>query len=217
MGLRGRHVSFLPQHLQTPSAMLSMMKTTHCALWCVASLIMAACATSGSKPRSNLPSSVAPAPAPLAMEPGNALGLWRSDFGPVKIELDSASPGGGLMGIWLYERNGQEVIGFFAGNLRGNVLDFTWHDPAESQALTGAGYVVFDPRGMSFTGKLWTDDGTRTYDWNARRVQGANPTPTPGYGGETSPRDPSGTPPPPADRQPAQPPDTSVPGNPYGY
>ena len=224
--LRGRDVSFLSQHLQTPSAMLWTMKTTHCALWCVASLLVTACATSGSKPRSNRPSSVAPAPAPMAMEPANALGLWRSDFGPVKIELDSTSPGGGLMGIWLYERNGREVIGFFAGNLRGNVLDFTWHDPAESQPLTGAGYVVFDPRGTSFTGKLWTEDGTRDYDWNARRVQEAGSAPAPSYGGDTSPRDTTTQPPPydpagnrqpPPDRKPDQPRDTSVPGNPYGY
>ena len=153
------------------------------------------------------------------MEPSSALGLWRSDFGPVKIEFDSASAADKLMGVWLYERNGQEVVGFFAGNLRGNVLDFTWHDPAEPRDLTGSGYVVFDPTGTSFAGKLWTTDGTsRTYDWNGWRVQGA-----PRNAGQPQPDDesPESLPEPEEDpteaRPEPKPRDPSVPGNPYGY
>ena len=151
------------------------------------------------------------------MAPASALGLWRSDFGPVKIEMDSSGPSGRLMGIWLYERNGQEVIGFFAGNLRGNVLDITWHDPAEPQDLTGSGYVTFEPSGTTFSGKLWTQDGTRTYDWNGWRVQSP-----PNYGAQI-PAPSSQTPPDTgidnrsSDSPPPPPRDQSVPGNPYGY
>lgn len=156
------------------------------------------------------------------MEPASALGLWRSDFGPVKIELDASTASGKLMGVWLYERNGQEVVGFFSGNLRGNVLDFTWHDPAEPRDLTGSGYVVFDPAGASFAGKLWTADGSsRTYDWNGWRVQAAPQSaerPTAQPPGPDAPDYQRGPDDPPADAQPEpKPRDPSVPGNPYGY
>ena len=132
------------------------------------------------------------------------------------------------MGVWIYQRGGQEVIGFFTGTLRGNILEFNWHDPAVPRDLTGSGYAVFNPAGMSFTGKLWTSDGTRTYDWNAWREQastGAAPrrsvAPQNGLPDDQTQAD---------DLSPDQSEDSeddtddapatptpSVPGNPYGY
>jgi hypothetical protein len=93
------------------------------------------------------------------MDPARALGLWRSSFGPVKIEndLSRGQPGSGsVMGVWVYDRDGQEVIGYFAGSLRGNVLDFTWQEPASPAPLQGAGYLLFDGGGTRFSGRWWT-------------------------------------------------------------
>ena len=66
-------------------------------------------------------------PPPQQMDPSRALGLWKSTFGAVKIEADNSKGGieaGAVQGVWVYTRQGQEVIGYFAGNLRGNVLSF---------------------------------------------------------------------------------------------
>src|SRR6476661_8345543 len=55
-------------------------------------------------------------PPPQQMEAGRALGLWRSTFGAVKIEADNSKGGlqvGALQGVWVYNRQGQEVIGYF--------------------------------------------------------------------------------------------------------
>jgi hypothetical protein len=115
-------------------------------------------------------------PQPLAMSPSQALGLWQSSFGAVKIEPDSGQPDR-LMGIWLYDRTGQEVLGFFTGPLRGNVLEFTWHEPAQPRDLVGAGFLVFEPDGSRFTGTWWTGDQSRSGDWNGWRVAQAGSAP----------------------------------------
>jgi hypothetical protein len=124
--------------------------------------------TSPSPEMARLPPPASPPPA-MAMNPSQALGLWQSSFGAVKIETD---PGqiDRLMGIWLYDRTGQEVIGFFNGALRGNVLEFTWHEPAQPRDLVGAGFLVFEPDGSRFTGTWWTGDQSRTGDWNGWRM-----------------------------------------------
>jgi hypothetical protein len=124
--------------------------------------------TQPSPEMARLPPPASP-PPPMAMNSSQALGLWQSSFGAVKIETD---PGqlDRLMGIWLYDRTGQEVIGFFSGAMRGNVLEFTWHEPAQPRDLVGAGFLVFEPDGSRFTGTWWTRDQSRTGDWNGWRV-----------------------------------------------
>jgi hypothetical protein len=113
-------------------------------------------------------------PPPQQMDPGMALGLWRSTFGAVKIEPDSSKGGlqsGALQGVWIYQRQGQEVIGYFAGQLRGNVLQFRWQEPS-NPPLTGEGYLVFDVQGRQYGGRWWSDRRDRVGDWNGWR-QGA--------------------------------------------
>jgi hypothetical protein len=111
------------------------------------------------------------APPPQQMEATRALGLWRSTFGAVKIEADSRNGGlesGNLQGIWVYQRQGQEVVGYFSGNLRGNVLQFHWQEPS-NPPLTGEGYLVFDVQGRQYAGRWWSDKRDRVGDWNGWR------------------------------------------------
>jgi hypothetical protein len=105
------------------------------------------------------------------MEPDRALGLWRSTFGAVKIEPDGSHGGlaaGNVQGIWMYQRQGQEVVGYFAGNLRGNVLEFHWQEP-NNPPLTGEGFLVFDVQGRQYAGRWWSDKRDRIGDWNGWR------------------------------------------------
>ncbi|HEX7839104.1 MAG TPA: hypothetical protein VF469_16620 [Kofleriaceae bacterium] len=113
-------------------------------------------------------------PPPQQMEAVRALGLWRSTFGAVKIEPDNSKGGldaGSLQGVWVYQRQGQEVIGYFAGSLRGNVLQFHWQEPNEPP-LTGEGFLVFDVQGRQYSGRWWSDKRDRVGEWNGWR--GAN-------------------------------------------
>ena len=100
-----------------------------------------------------------------------AIGLWNTSFGPVKIEADSSGGTGKLMGVWVYDKEGQEVIGFFSGTANGNVLNFQWEEPSQGAPLQGAGYLVFDPAGTSFTGRWWTANQDRGGDWTGQRGQ----------------------------------------------
>jgi hypothetical protein len=112
-------------------------------------------------------------PPPQEMEPSRALGLWRSTFGAVKIEADNSRGGletGSLQGVWVYQRQGQEVVGYFSGNLRGNVLEFKWQEP-NNPPLTGSGYLVFDRSGRQYSGRWWSDRRDRVGDWNGWRNQ----------------------------------------------
>ena len=130
-------------------------------------------------------------PPPQQMEGARALGLWRSTFGAVKIEADNSHGGiqaGAVQGVWVYQRQGQEVVGYFSGNLQGNVLQFHWQEPA-SPPLTGAGYLVFEQTGRQYSGRWWSDRHDRVGDWNGWR-QGPDQQqpayPQPGqYGGQT--------------------------------
>jgi hypothetical protein len=117
------------------------------------------------------------APQPQAMDPALAMGLWKSSFGAVKVEADTAKGQGAVQGVWVYDRGGQEVIGYFSGPLSGNVLQFTWQEPAaDGSSLLGAGYVVFDPYGQRFTGKWWTDARDRQGEWTGwRQAPAATP------------------------------------------
>ncbi len=133
-------------------------------------------------------------PPPQQMEAGRALGLWRSTFGAVKIEADNSKGGlntGAVQGVWVYQRSGQEVVGYFSGSLRGNVLDFHWQEP-NNPPLTGAGYLVFDPQGRQYAGRWWSDRKDRIGDWNGWRqaaTQGGDQymqpqAPSSGFGGQ---------------------------------
>jgi hypothetical protein len=129
-------------------------------------------------------------PPPQQMEPGRALGLWRSTFGAVRIEADNSKGGiqsGALQGVWIYQRQGQEVVGYFNGSLRGNVLQFRWQEPS-NPPLIGEGYLVFEPQGRQYSGRWWSERRDRVGDWNGWRQAAAgqqpNQQPNPGgYGG----------------------------------
>lgn len=126
-------------------------------------------------------------PPPQQMEPARALGLWRSTFGAVKIEADNSKGGiaaGAVHGVWVYQRRGQEVIGYFAGTLRGNVLDFRWQEPNDPP-LTGAGYLVFEQSGRQYSGRWWSDKRDRVGDWNGWRQGPAQQDYGTSYSGST--------------------------------
>lgn len=132
-------------------------------------------------------------PPPQQMEPARALGLWHSNFGAVKIEPDESKGGleaGNVHGIWVYQRRGQEVVGYFAGNLRGNVLQFRWQEPNDA-SLAGEGFLVFDAGGRQYSGRWWSDRRDRVGDWSGWR-QG--PAGRPIEQGEMGGGDPAGGP-----------------------
>jgi len=137
-------------------------------------------------------------PPSQPMEGVRAHGLWKTNFGPVKIEVDEKGAPSGVMGVWVYDREGQEVIGYFQGPLDGNVLEFSWQEPAEPQVLKGAGYLVFDPAGRSFAGRWWTDSRDRSGEWNGWRGEQAGAS-TPGALDQATPPTEPGTAAPPPD------------------
>jgi hypothetical protein len=162
--------------------MLDMMKAMSITCALAAGALMVAACVPAHNARSNQSSRPAPQPpASVPMEPSSALGLWLSNFGAVKIERDDAAGGDKVMGVWVYDRGGNEVIGFFTGELSGNVLQFTWHEPAEPQALTGGGYLAFEPQGGRFSGRWWSHDRTRDGLWSGWRDENAGPA-NPSYG-----------------------------------
>ncbi|NVB84692.1 MAG: hypothetical protein HOV81_40345 [Kofleriaceae bacterium] len=149
-------------------------------------------ATSNSNPPAVTPQPNNSPPPPQEMDAARALGLWRSTFGAVKIEADNSHGGiqaGAVQGIWMYQRQGQEVIGYFSGNLRGNVLQFRWNEP-NNPPLTGEGYLVFDQQGRQYSGRWWSDKRDRVGDWNGWRQasnQQPNPYGQPAYGEQPNP------------------------------
>jgi hypothetical protein len=190
--------------------------------------VVAACAaaagsaTSSSNQRSTLegPGDESSPPPPQEMDGARALGLWRSTFGAVKIEADNSQgglPSGNLQGIWVYERQGEEVVGYFAGNLRGNVLQFRWQEPNDPP-LTGEGYLVFDAQGRQYAGRWWSDKRDRIGDWRGWRQAGA---PQAGvdasYGDAASPPPSPYRRPRPYQRQPQQPSPYQQPQQPSPY
>ena len=125
-------------------------------------------------------------PAAQAMDPRSSHGLWKSTFGAVKIEEDAPCH---VHGVWTYDRQGTQVIGYFAGPLDGNVLRLTWREPAQAAAagavpLEGEGWLVFDPAGARFNGRWWTNARDRQGDWSGWRAQPAAPPPVAPYGGD---------------------------------
>jgi hypothetical protein len=117
------------------------------------------------------------APPSQPMDASAALGLWKTSFGPVKIEKDSQSGERSLRGVWVYDRAGKEVVGYFSGPLDGNVLQFRWTEPSRPHDLVGDGYLVFDPGGQSFSGRWWTTDRARGGEWNGWRKDGGEGAP----------------------------------------
>jgi hypothetical protein len=136
------------------------------------------------------------APASQPMDSGEALGLWKTNFGPVKIEKDPDSGDSNVRGVWVYDRSGEEVIGYFSGPLDGNVLQFRWVEPAKPADLVGDGYVVFDPASRTFTGRWWTTDRMRGGEFTGRRKD----VPESGGAGPDQ-----GSPPPPPGEEPPPP------------
>jgi hypothetical protein len=162
--------------------------------------VLAACAaalgsaTSSSKPQNQQPAApeaqaMGNPPPAQQMEPARALGLWRSTFGAVKIEADNSKGGlqaGAVQGVWVYQRQGQEVIGYFAGQLRGNVLQFRWQEP-NNPPLTGEGYLVVDVQGRQYNGRWWSDRRDRVGDWNGWRQGAPDPAAMQGQGNAGDP------------------------------
>lgn len=137
--------------------------------------LAAAASSSGSQQRGyggNAASYQYSPPRSQPMPPEAAVGLYRTSFGPVKIEPDGD---GRVMGVWVYDRNGQEVIGFFHGALDGNVLRFDWQEPGDPQPLAGSGFLVFHTDGTGFWGKWWTGSRDRGGDWTGQRFQAGEP------------------------------------------
>jgi hypothetical protein len=111
-------------------------------------------------------------PPPQQMDPAVSLGLWKSSFGAVKIETNDAGAPGAVHGVWMYDRQGTQVVGYFGGTLRGNVLDFTWQEPgADGVPLIGAGYIVFETNGARFSGRWWTQARDRMGEWTGWRQE----------------------------------------------
>ncbi len=116
-------------------------------------------------------------PAPEPMDANQALGLYRTSFGPVKLEAtEDGLPS--VHGVWVYDRNGEEVIGYFSGSLNGNVLEFSWQEPADPEPLRGEGFLVFHSDGTGFFGKWWTEDRSRSGDWTGQKHQVEDDAPT---------------------------------------
>jgi hypothetical protein len=112
-------------------------------------------------------------PAPTEdLAPDRAAGLYRSSFGSVKIELDAERGAPYLVGVWVYDRGGQEVVGLFEGRLNGNVLEFRWEEPADDRPLTGGGYLVFYDGGAGFSGTWWTTSQDRSGAWTGEKHLG---------------------------------------------
>ena len=131
-------------------------------------------------------------PPSQQMDPSRALGLWKSSFGAVKIEADDSKGGlqsGAVQGVWVYTRQGQEVVGYFAGNLHGNVLQFRWQEP-NNPPLVGEGYLVFDLQGRQYSGRWWSERHDRVGDWNGWRqpASAERRDPRGGYGDPNDPQ-----------------------------
>ena len=92
-------------------------------------------------------------------------------FGP-NFQAHCSLPSGSVQGVWMYQRQGQDVVGYFSGNLRGNVLQFRWQEPGEpNHPLTGEGFLVFDTQGRQYSGRWWSDHRDRVGDWNGWRAR----------------------------------------------
>ncbi len=147
-------------------------------------LALAAAAAASASSTGSRPGTTAPTPAPpppQGMNITSALGLWKSSFGAVKIEEDDRrGPNSGyVQGVWMYQRSGADVVGYFAGMLNGNVLQFTWQEPNVPAPLVGQGYLVFDPGGARFAGRWWTNSRDRAGEWNGwRHTAAPQPLPT---------------------------------------
>ena len=169
--------------------MTALATTARLGLAALAAAVLAASASS----KSNAPPPAAAgawnaAPPPSqAMDANSAAGLWKTTFGAVKVEADGP---GRVHGAWMYQRDGKDVIGYFAGPLDGNVLKLTWREPAQAQPgeaqLAGEGWLVFDPNGTRFSGRWWTSNRDRQGDWSGWRAPTAAAAPAMGgdaYGG----------------------------------
>lgn len=99
------------------------------------------------------------------------LGFWQTNFGPVKIERDTKGSGDAVHGIWLYDRDGQEIIGYFSGVPNGNILQFHWREPSPvGENLEGEGFLAWSADGLRFDGYWWTKNRDRGGEWNGWRL-----------------------------------------------
>ena len=168
------------------AAMTALATTARLALAALATTVLVASASS----KKNEPPPAAAgawnaAPPPSsALPPGAASGLWKTTFGAVKVEDDGP---GRVHGVWMYQRDGKDVVGYFGGALDGNVLRLTWREPAQAQPgeaqLVGEGWLVFDAGGARFSGRWWTSNRDRQGDWTGWRAPAAPTAAAPAMGG----------------------------------
>ncbi len=149
----------------------------------------------GSATSTRGPAGASGPPPVQPMDPAMAVGVYKSTFGPVKIELDDQGQPGAVHGVWAYDRDGEEVLGYFFGTLDGNILRFEWEErPAPTPApLRGQGYIVFEASGGSFYGRWWTERRDQGGEWTGDRYQGADPPPAPGPAEQAPPPAPAPT------------------------
>lgn len=96
-------------------------------------------------------------------------GVWDSNFGQVKFQRTEKP--GFYRGVWMFEREGEQVIGYFEGELTGKQFWFRWHQPGEDgQDRVGSGRIFFNEVGNRFDGTWATEDGGQNGNWNGSRV-----------------------------------------------
>ena len=140
---------------------MQISKKTWVMTFAASVLLLVACGPPAYNQRAPATPPVPRAPTPVSMDGTLVLGLWNSNFGAVKIERDTKNGDDRLMGVWVYDRGGREIVGYFTGDLKGNVLEFSWHEPSEPAPLMGRGYLSFRTDGKGFSGRWWSNDQRR--------------------------------------------------------
>jgi len=155
----------------------AMATATRLGLLALALLLAAgSAATNNNVPQGGAPAGDSGPPPARPMDPVMAVGVYKTNFGPVKIELDEYGSGlsNGVHGVWVYDREGLEVLGYFYGDMDGNILRFSWEERPSPAPLTGQGYLVFEQDGRSFYGKWWTQARDRVGDWSGEKYLGGD-------------------------------------------
>src|SRR6185436_5497368 len=125
---RKRQVTWSSCHLQrAPGPRDNLQSMTFLGLACrvlvvagAAASVIASGSSNANRPDDGPAGGGTSAPPSQPMEATAALGLWKTSFGPVKIEKDPDAGATNVRGVWVYDRSGHEVVGYFSGPLDGN-------------------------------------------------------------------------------------------------
>jgi hypothetical protein len=100
---------------------------------------------------------------PAETAPEHFAGLWRTTYGPMRLEVN----GSAVSGTYSDQDNGR-----IAGTVKGPRIEFTYSETGE----TGEGWFELLPGGVSFRGRWRETGGTDWKKWNGRRrLPGAPP------------------------------------------